>query len=907
MAYVSATDTELLDTNSATFTPALLDHVADDLLMICLTQDTGSTAISTVSSGWAMIGTQAASGGARQAWAYKVATSSSEPDPTFSGTTDTWIADKYVIKDADPTTPINANARGDWNNPVTSTASSPSLTTTSNNCLIMHSIGGDANWTAYVTPNLLQMETLTQGTAETSQTGWRNQLTSGSASVFTWQLSTNAEGGNVWAIAINNKSGGVLAPFCGESITPISVYGAGALNRTMTALSGIAATIGGVPTSATAMTSSNVSIPEIYGAGQQFLSTITTGTLVYQGAVDTLASPIDISGKLISFVWRSSASTAQMLSTGMFFIVSDTSGNYVVYNLIRRPPFLINQTYVFVAEIGQGSIFASSGTIDYAQINRFGWFMGRSSALTQNGSIIIKNLYLHTKATASGGASIVPVNVNTFYRSITGGLIGFGTSSIQGSGQYLAKTPLQFGDGTTPTYVSLFSQSIEIPETNDSYVRPRTQKYLPDVNNVDVTIYASATDTMDFASSIFASQQNNAFTINASSSVSASYDFTGCSIIGFSVTNNVVGITFNGATFSETRGITLNGGSIDSCFIGNSTTSPAVTTNNPRITSTSFTSAGIGHAIELTAIGTFDFEGNTFTGYGADGTTDAAIYNNSGGLVTLNIPVGEPIPTIRNGVGAATTIVQPTDNQKVILNGGVANSRIQLYDLTSNTELAEQIVTTFPFTWDDPNPYVADREIRLRVAYQNGVTAKLFIDQVIGTATELEPTINFLINQEDDAVYIANAIDGSTVTDVVIDDTALLVEVDTGSITFGRLYAYEVYWLYTSAGIVDEGKYINAIDPANYLFENIKIKNVTSPTVPLVITGGWGRDSVTNQTIDIIDTSGGTIFSNPDLVIAYGAGGTNPWDATLAANNDPGTFGERVQKLLTKNQYVGLS
>ncbi len=33
---------------------------------------------------------------------------------------------------------------------------------------------------------------------------------------------------------------------------------------------------------------------------------------------------------------------------------------------------------------------------------------------------------------------------------------------------------------------------------------------------------------------------------------------------------------------------------------------------------------------------------------------------------------------------------------------------------------------------------------------------------------------------------------------------------------------------------------------------------------------------------------------------------SNPWSAALAANNAPGTFGERVQKLLTKIQAVGL-
>jgi hypothetical protein len=58
---------------------------------------------------------------------------------------------------------------------------------------------------------------------------------------------------------------------------------------------------------------------------------------------------------------------------------------------------------------------------------------------------------------------------------------------------------------------------------------------------------------------------------------------------------------------------------------------------------------------------------------------------------------------------------------------------LQIYDLTSSTELYNDIVTTFPYTRTDPSPYVADREIRVRAMYQNGTNAKLFIDTVIGT------------------------------------------------------------------------------------------------------------------------------------------------------------------------------
>lgn len=40
--------------------------------------------------------------------------------------------------------------------------------------------------------------------------------------------------------------------------------------------------------------------------------------------------------------------------------------------------------------------------------------------------------------------------------------------------------------------------------------------------------------------------------------------------------------------------------------------------------------------------------------------------------------------------------------------------------------------------------------------------------------------------------------------------------------------------------------------------------------------------------------------------LANAGGAGNPWDSLLSANNDPGTFGERVQKLLTQAKYLGL-
>lgn len=86
------------------------------------------------------------------------------------------------------------------------------------------------------------------------------------------------------------------------------------------------------------------------------------------------------------------------------------------------------------------------------------------------------------------------------------------------------------------------------------------------------------------------------------------------------------------------------------------------------IDNTTFVSDGTGHAIELTSahLGTSKTLTNVFfSGYGSDGTSNAAIYNNSGGAVTITITGGDS-PTILNGTNASTTIVTSARTIKVI-------------------------------------------------------------------------------------------------------------------------------------------------------------------------------------------------------------------------------------------------
>lgn len=206
----------------------------------------------------------------------------------------------------------------------------------------------------------------------------------------------------------------------------------------------------------------------------------------------------------------------------------------------------------------------------------------------------------------------------------------------------------------------------------------------------------------------------------------------------------------------------------------------------------------------------------------------------------------------------------PLDYSPITLTGLIVGSRVQLYDVTNAVELYNGVVTDTSLT--KLVPYVSDFSCMVRVMYMSGVTAKMFEEF---TQTCGVDGFSRVISQTDDVIYNANAIDGSAITTVTIDDGTLTVEVDTGSISWQQLYAYETYWLFTEEGIRDESRFIEAVDAVNYLFTDFKIKNVSSPSSPLAITGGYGRDASTLAAIDLVDNTGGTIFCAPDHVIGY--------------------------------------
>jgi hypothetical protein len=135
------------------------------------------------------------------------------------------------------------------------------------------------------------------------------------------------------------------------------------------------------------------------------------------------------------------------------------------------------------------------------------------------------------------------------------------------------------------------------------------------------------------------------------------------------------------------------------------------TDTSGKLNGTEFTSAGTGHAIELgpNTPDEITLAGVLFTGYGGtpgsnptenSGSTDAAILNNSGKEITINITNAGTTPAVRNlGTGSTTVIV--AGQVTLTLTGLTAGSEVRIYDAGTTDELAgiESSGTTFGYTY----------------------------------------------------------------------------------------------------------------------------------------------------------------------------------------------------------------
>lgn len=213
----------------------------------------------------------------------------------------------------------------------------------------------------------------------------------------------------------------------------------------------------------------------------------------------------------------------------------------------------------------------------------------------------------------------------------------------------------------------------------------------------------------------------NAITFSTASADTANHNITGCK---FDVCGQIDPglVTFTGNTISRTTN--ANGGLlIDADGTAN-------------MSSLSFTSAGTGHAIYITAAGTYTLTNFTYSGYAStNGSTgNEVVYNNSGGAVTLNISGGNT-PTVRNGTSASTTVVSSvnvTIHVQDAAQTAIQNARVYV---TRNSDQSIIINGVLTDTQGDATGTTVSGAgaITIRVRKSSGGTTRYYPVEVSGT------------------------------------------------------------------------------------------------------------------------------------------------------------------------------
>jgi len=293
----------------------------------------------------------------------------------------------------------------------------------------------------------------------------------------------------------------------------------------------------------------------------------------------------------------------------------------------------LSKTAITGVGYGTWHLSKAAGAIDNVWMDRFSFIANGSAALTINGG---------TAGTPETMADVAADDITN----------GWGMVANPSGSLFNVAAPVEWGDsGTASSYFSQSDSQIFLDGTGIG------------AGNFDMGLIANSTGTNLF-------QLDNCVVVNLGAVSNWDLSDTNSNTMEITNTQFVNNGTFllpvTGGTSRKCQFTSfVNCGQVnpstctfsDNSFIGTTDATGALLGNIDML-NMSFTSDGTGHAIYITTPGTYEYDGNSFSGYATQvGTaTDRVIYNNSGGSVTINVNSGDT-PTYRNGTSATTTIV----------------------------------------------------------------------------------------------------------------------------------------------------------------------------------------------------------------------------------------------------------
>lgn len=625
-------------------------------------------------------------------WAWKRAQSATE-SITLT-TTDDYTTNIICIRDVDTTTAIDVSTQS-GSASATSTPASVSVTTTTADCFILYlmSLGGVAV-AQHANPGVHHIASFdTGGTTDITTTcqgaAWYIQRTAGATPAPSWTGSLSGIYTHA-TIAFRNISGGIIPPYIDDVSTPANVitpaHHIGTLNNIAyaAALSNTSAINGKTVALAAAAVQSDLGIVP-FSNGVAKAAAIAASTTM-NGFEVTLTGSRNYSVGLI--MGSHIGATPKMGTFGMGSIanggvvvrIGSSATAWNAYQVAARdavPTLETRSVWAIQAGFTNSAYGATQGTAVNTAAISYLQFLSNQPLFASNAPL--SEVYQVFTQVVAGGTANAPVD------SIGMADIGksFRLPVIQkfGAAGLFSYAPIQIGGGDAVNF-QINAGALQFPRRYNTSTK-EISFHAAD-NSVGISYAGKSGDVIKHTNSVITSPTPYYWNINATATSAATWDFTGLVIVNGTVTLRNVTV-FNTVTFSGCPSITAS----DCTLIGCVSSSPPATNDSlitnistsfnkctfdtttvsagnrlcsvatPAIfTNCSFTGSGSsGHAIRITVPGTYSFTGNTFNNYGANTTTSAAIYNDSGDAVTINITGGGTVPTYRNGTSASTTIV----------------------------------------------------------------------------------------------------------------------------------------------------------------------------------------------------------------------------------------------------------
>lgn len=571
----------------------------------------------------------------------------------------------------------------------------PTITTERDNSLVLY-MGANA---AASVPSIIEgpctLLVGKDGSAHADALSWGFQKTAGTSPANVYLTALGTSWTQVGAVcAINPPSTGATAipAYCASDSSVYISPESGAAYLTdaapvITATNYFGATLNGktLVSSGTTITYGDTGLNS-YHAMRNVNGVITAGS--WAGNVSVIASrnladknilfhiqpylPLDIqTTDSVSLVGACGVAIGFASTANTHYKVWHVGGANTPWGTQRHQPVVINTGYT-----GAGKI-QDTGTLVPSAVVNLGFFVSGKVATPD---WLMGSIWALDTTVVAGGNAAEPLQIPGIVQAAAS---GHERKSViqQGASQFMIFQPLQIGDGgTNPVYLNLDTTALEFPKQYDK--NTKNVNYCSIDNVCGLKYYAGASDTIIHKNSVISSPSRYFWGLHASSNVGATYDFSGLSVIGAGTITlaraiTIIGLTINDYSTLDISALILQ----DSTIKGVPATSDSVTTawntsvQNSTIDVTNVTagnrwasvanpeifvgctfigSASTGHAIRIDTPGTYDLNTLTWTAFGTGNS--AAIFNDSGGLVTLNMVDGGTVPTIRNGTSASTVI-----------------------------------------------------------------------------------------------------------------------------------------------------------------------------------------------------------------------------------------------------------